>query len=636
MKKLIGLISIMLMLISCNSKEENAEQYPQNVSTGFIEISKEELLDWDRGVLYSTYENNELKQYILLASADSINEQCVYNLSSTENVDINSSISLVTDLEGNLQTILVGDIMFAVTDYENTTSYMVYDSNGENIGSFSIPKEEIETMATRGYSPINVFKHNIGSFFEKSKDFVTLLQNIQDGKLGEIFADFASNKLIDLLPGGKIAKLLTKEGLTKFIQLHYDRLRNWFIGNATIEVTSVSRISDEEVLVLCQINDMSSIPSDIPVVCENGAIMWTTNSVFFGVALGNNESAGLYLHDQCSNLRHVSNSSKDFSFTLPIKAGQPYYFRPFLIPEDNIGTYNPMTCIRYGNARKYIDNYQVKLENFKSIKTFFNGNNLDAEFTIDGSVPEMSNDVSNWGISVYSSDGKALNMFFSGDQGGAYSSNKTFTCKVSIPSSLIQNDKTKITIKPFIQFWNQLPALTELDPQEYWISVTNQLCPDNHHPHMIDLGLSVNWSCCNAGASAPSEAGVYYYPTDVATPIGRRPTPEEISDLHNLPYHTGSLNNINGIFISGNGNTIFIPAAGCMDHWYSGGYTEKMILSGYGTYGHIISSERKPSGNSNAVWYYTGCFNMLGWTGFGYNSTNVNMNCETTRPVFSK
>ena len=150
MKKLIGLISIMLMLISCNSKEENAEQYPQNVSTGFIEISKEELLDWDRGVLYSTYENNELKQYILLASADSINEQCVYNLSSTENVDINSSISLVTDLEGNLQTILVGDIMFAVTDYENTTSYMVYDSNGENIGSFSIPKEEIETMATRG------------------------------------------------------------------------------------------------------------------------------------------------------------------------------------------------------------------------------------------------------------------------------------------------------------------------------------------------------------------------------------------------------------------------------------------------------------------------------------------------------
>ena len=65
-------------------------------------------------------------------------------------------------------------------------------------------------MATRGYSPINVFKHNIGSFFEKSKDFVTLLQNIQDGKLGEIFADFASNKLIDLLPGGKIAKLLTK------------------------------------------------------------------------------------------------------------------------------------------------------------------------------------------------------------------------------------------------------------------------------------------------------------------------------------------------------------------------------------------------------------------------------------------
>ena len=36
------------------------------------------------------------------------------------------------------------------------------------------------------------------------------------------------------------------------------------------------------------------------------------------------------------------------------------------------------------------------------------------------------------------------------------------------------------------------------------------LCPDSNHPHAIDLGIGVKWSCCNVGASAPWEYGGYY------------------------------------------------------------------------------------------------------------------------------
>ena len=37
-------------------------------------------------------------------------------------------------------------------------------------------------------------------------------------------------------------------------------------------------------------------------------------------------------------------------------------------------------------------------------------------------------------------------------------------------------------------------------------------CPDNHHPHMIDLGLpsGTKWACCNVGASAHEGYGGYY------------------------------------------------------------------------------------------------------------------------------
>ena len=37
-------------------------------------------------------------------------------------------------------------------------------------------------------------------------------------------------------------------------------------------------------------------------------------------------------------------------------------------------------------------------------------------------------------------------------------------------------------------------------------------CPDDNHPHDIDLGLpsGTMWACCNVGAQKPYERGGYY------------------------------------------------------------------------------------------------------------------------------
>jgi len=39
-----------------------------------------------------------------------------------------------------------------------------------------------------------------------------------------------------------------------------------------------------------------------------------------------------------------------------------------------------------------------------------------------------------------------------------------------------------------------------------------KFCPDNNHPHIIDLGLpsGTKWACCNLGASKPEDCGHYY------------------------------------------------------------------------------------------------------------------------------
>lgn len=136
------------------------------------------------------------------------------------------------------------------------------------------------------------------------------------------------------------------------------------------------------------------------------------------------------------------------------------------------------------------------------------------------------------------------------------------------------------------------------------------LCPDENHPHKIDLGLpsGIKWACCNIGASSPEDFGNYYswgetesksnyslvnykyfedkpdrnYITEHQfTKIGynisgtkydvahvrwggnwRMPT-NEFEDLKYLESQWITYNGVEGqLFIGDNGNMIFLPAAG--------------------------------------------------------------------------
>lgn len=87
-------------------------------------------------------------------------------------------------------------------------------------------------------------------------------------------------------------------------------------------------------------------------------------------------------------------------------------------------------------------------------------------------------------------------------------------------------------------------------------------CPDNNHPHWIDLGLpsGTKWRCCNEGASTPEDYGGYYEFGQVAS----APSLDQIKELLD---HTTSVwttqNGVNGrMFTGSNGGTIFLPAAG--------------------------------------------------------------------------
>ena len=160
---------------------------------------------------------------------------------------------------------------------------------------------------------------------------------------------------------------------------------------------------------------------------------------------------------------------------------------------------------------------------------------------------------------------------------------------------------------------------------------SDDICPDNKHPHVIDMGLpsGTKWACCNIGASSPegyggyfawgerrereyynkrslSEKfiGYYHIGDDIAgtrfdaaryrwgSPW-RMPTYEQFMELVLFCTMTWTTRNgVNGTLLTGpNGGMIFLPAAG--DRWDTSLLRE-------GEVGYYWSSTLRPYGEGRA------------------------------------
>lgn len=176
-------------------------------------------------------------------------------------------------------------------------------------------------------------------------------------------------------------------------------------------------------------------------------------------------------------------------------------------------------------------------------------------------------------------------------------------------------------------------------------SAQAQSCPDDNHPHAIDLGLpsGTRWACCNVGADKPEALGGYYawgeteeksqydwdtylYTDNDSIFIGEdiagteydvahvkwggswvMPSVEQIQEL--ADYSTfvySTMNDVKGArFTGSNGNTVFLPAAGMrrfgdIDYAGTGGNYWTSTL----TIGYILYAYRLYYSVAGPYWYY--------------------------------
>lgn len=181
-----------------------------------------------------------------------------------------------------------------------------------------------------------------------------------------------------------------------------------------------------------------------------------------------------------------------------------------------------------------------------------------------------------------------------------------------------QDDETKETITCNTQMEYEFAS----DEVEFYCY--GHVCPMGEHPHLIDMGDGIKWSCCNIGAANPYSAGNYYS-------WGETKTKSQYSIYDNEEYKMGGYSYGNDIACSEHdvawvtsNHTLRMPShrefealvANCDVTWVD-----------YGSYGGVILTS-KLNGNklfiSAGGWIYEGDEYGRGDSGILWSANRAN------------
>ena len=303
-------------------------------------------------------------------------------------------------------------------------------------------------------------------------------------------------------------------------------------------------------------------------------------TVGFALYDSNKQRIDSYLRPQTYWNRLASDQSLEYSFT-GLNEPQTYTVYPIV-------NWLGFDILAKPTAELKME-FPVSITEFSQIgstykKGGFTNNGKTYSYKYDCAVTvEMSDNkgISDWGYAYLDPDGKETLISLK-EFGFSYTDNRY---------AYYRNEaKSTCTLYGYVKYEGADNPVYD-EPHVFPLEYNNTLtCPDDNHPHWIDLGLPSGtlWRCCNEGASIPTDYGGYYEYWEISSATSRYQMQEM---LDNCAFKWTTLNGTNGgLFTSNNGNAIFLPAAGYKV--YSSG---KIIYPGqdgsYWTSTHFMDSD---------------------------------------------
>ncbi len=481
---------------------------------------------------------------VIAVKKDPLYQQHYYYISNL-NDDENNGLVFVTNTDGEVLAYGNPNCMFHV--YGNDKEFLFWMLEGDSIVSFTLPRTSQTKVKTRSVKEdIDVFFDILGNTnqisdvitgFAIQGDLGGVLTSASVGLQLSIRQHELSNKKyrefyentskmtlatgVSMLSGP--AGAVIGGGFMAFDTLdrmYYEDFRRRYYGeDVIVEIASTNH-------AIRQNND-GTIDVTIVVDYTHSIPAWTRKSICVGV-LARRDALPFYDAYQYSfnniegfaydyNSPEVfidlsTNETKMLTLTLPAMEAGNYWVRPYLRTNRNeIYGYKARVDGRkvlHGNAKNlnlfgYIKGYSITTS--EQIKP---ENSLRFRYDVHAVGTSKDGNVEEWGLYEYL-NGEVLYHRISSSPNGTVHFDESYN-----DYELNIEKKTATVIKKLGVYvkYNQGYTLhgdfVEI-PLMHTFDEIN-ICPDGNHPHAIDLGLGVTWSCCNVGASSPEDFGDYY------------------------------------------------------------------------------------------------------------------------------
>ena len=619
MKQLKYLLLLILPFIiaSCGSDDPSSdpENPNENEVKDFYQIPTKDLQDWAEGISNDSH-------YILAGYNGNL--PCVY-VSSTDNNGVLFQFSEsgeVTDISSN------GIVISVSTRNDEQILSWINDNNE----FCSIPiKSRFSKLVING----SISRAGSSSLLQPStvQTVFDIIQIIQS--LGEIGLDLFTSDMLEFLNDlgnfsfdaivGSNPLGLTFVTLKNMIDGMYDSLyerhRRVMYGDCSIKIEEISNDGKGNIDVFVSIENANTIPDYLYNLYYEESEETTRNTVYWGIVGHREYVPRKYFYTEpytvVKLLDTKASSTQHFMVSFPMpRKGDKFIFRAFLASTRLANSIDDVNdnIIKYGNNYNYnvLDAY---IRDFKQVSCRKVGDKVNFICSVSGFINSVE-DIIEWGV-YYKDDDDSYTYFpskytigYSPGSGISSPNEDTFEIPLSIDyDKLDANCYKDIKLGIYTKGGFNLTYNGWSEPQTYSVHYVFSLCPDNKHPHAIDLGLpsGTKWNCCNIGASTPNSFGDYYawgevktwqpfsysyciYPipgqftgneqyTDIGSDISgtiydvvhakmgdtwRIPTSNQIFELDRYCSWEWGLNNgVLGYFVKGpNGRQIFLPATG--------------------------------------------------------------------------